>query len=130
MALTRVFEFASCVRGHQEGTLAESGPMGSGRSFFLLNYFRRARGRAILTRSGCGFLLTTQGHACTLVVNINFGQSKSIIIIFTKIIFAIELEFVKSAKFTACENFALYGIHLTETLLIMCVGVKHKIEKS
>ena len=51
MALTRVFEFASCVRGHQEGTLAESGPMGLGRSFFLLNYFRRA----LLTRAGCGF---------------------------------------------------------------------------
>ena len=101
MALIRVFEFASCVRGHQEGTLAESGPMGSGRSFFLLNYFRRA----LLTRAGCG--LTTPA---TLVVNINCGRRKSIIIIFTKIIFAIELEFAKSAKFTARENFALYGM--------------------
>ena len=52
------------------------------------------------------FLLTTQA---TLVVNINFGRSKSKIVIFTKIIFAIELEFAKSAKFTARENFALYG---------------------
>ena len=43
------------------------------------------------------------------MVNINCGQRKSIIIIFTKIIFAIELEFAKSVKFTACENFALYG---------------------
>ena len=102
MALTRVFEFTSCVRGHQEGTLAESGPMGLGRSFFLLNYFRRA----LLTRAGCGFLLTTPA---TLVVNINCGRRKSIIIIFTKIFFAIELEFAKSAKFTARENFALYG---------------------
>ena len=41
-----------------------------------------------------------------LVVNINCGWRKSIIIIFTKIIFAIELEFT---KFTARENFALYG---------------------
>ena len=106
MALTRVFEFASCVHGHQEGTLAESSPMGSGRSFFLLNYFRRARGRAILTQAGCSFLLTTQA---TLVVNINFGRSKSIIIIFMKIIIVIELEFAKSAKFTAHENFVLYG---------------------
>ena len=39
------------------------------------------------------------------MVNINFGQSKSIIIIF-----AIELEFVKSATFTARKNFVLYGI--------------------
>ena len=46
------------------------------------------------------------------MVNINFGRSKSIILIFTKIIFAIELEFAKSAKFTARENFALYGILL------------------
>ena len=38
------------------------------------------------------------------MVNINFGQSKSIIVIF-----AIEFEFAKSAKFTARENFALYG---------------------
>ena len=45
----------------------------------------------------------------TLVVNINCGRRKSIIIIFTKIIFAIELEFAKSTKFTARENFALYG---------------------
>ena len=52
------------------------------------------------------FLLTTQA---TLVVNINFGRSKSKIVIFTKIIFAIELEFAKSVKFTARENFALYG---------------------
>ena len=51
------------------------------------------------------FLLTTQ-------VNINFGRSKSKIVIFTTIIFAIELEFAKSAKFTARENFALYGIIL------------------
>ena len=43
------------------------------------------------------------------MVNINFGRSKSIIVIFTKIIFATELEFAKSAKFTAHENFALYG---------------------
>ena len=43
------------------------------------------------------------------MVNINFGRSKSIIVIFTKIIFMIELEFAKSAKFTARENFALYG---------------------
>ena len=43
------------------------------------------------------------------MVNINFGRSKSKIVIFTKIIFAIELEFAKSAKFTARENFALYG---------------------
>ena len=50
----------------------------------------------------CFFLLTTQ-------VNINFGRSKSKTVIFTKIIFAIELEFAKSAKFTARENFALYG---------------------
>ena len=46
----------------------------------------------------------------TLVVNINCGRRKSIIIIFTKIIFVIELEFAKSAKFTARKNFALYGI--------------------
>ena len=58
----------------------------------------------------CFFLLTTQ-------VNINFGRSKSKTVIFTKIIFAIELEFAKSAKFTARENFALYG---------MCQGVKFK----
>ena len=46
------------------------------------------------------------------MVNINFGRSKSIIVIFTKIIFAIELEFAKSVKFTARENFVLYGILL------------------
>ena len=82
-------------------TLAESGTVESGRSFFLWNYFSRAQGRAILTQAGCGFLLMTQA---TLVVNINFGQSKSIIIIF-----AIELEFAKCVKFTAHKKFALYG---------------------
>ena len=48
------------------------------------------------------------------MVNINFGRSKSkiVMVIFTKIIFAIELEFAKSAKFTARENFALYGTYI------------------
>ena len=64
MALTRVFEFASCIRGHQEGILAESGLMGSGRSFFLLNYFRRARGTAILNMSWVWFFINdaTRAH--------------------------------------------------------------------
>ena len=43
------------------------------------------------------------------MVNIIFERSKSIIIIFMKIIIAIELEFAKSVKFTAHKNFVLYG---------------------
>ena len=62
------------------------------------------------------FLLTTQ-------VNINFGRSKSKIVIFTKIIFAIELEFAKSAKFTARENFALYGNFETGDVTPTKIGV-------
>ena len=50
------------------------------------------------------------------MVNINFGQSKSKIVIFTKIIFAIELEFAKSAKFKARGNFAPYGITRSSNL--------------
>ena len=58
------------------------------------------------------------------MVNINFGRSKSIIVIFKKIIFAIELEFAKSAKFTAHENFALYGIKLILSDIIMYMYVQ------
>ena len=60
------------------------------------------------------------------MVNVNFGWSKSIIIIFTKIIFAIEIEFAKSAKFTACENFALYGTGNDNRLhLVICTAYNH-----
>ena len=61
------------------------------------------------------------------MVNINFGRSKSKIVIFTRIIFAIELEFAKSAKFTAHKNFALYGKFTSKILLQQSMNNEERI---
>ena len=61
------------------------------------------------------------------MVNINFGRSKSKIVIFTKIIFAIELEFAKSAKIFRCTVGMNTYYMCDSNLAMVCMWISHFI---